>query len=395
MLDTRLRVLLFDSDLASPTLIDDLTQNVQGLKFSTALHGGFQKCTFSVSLSLADSWLYLSESAKIPGRHFSRLVIYEEKTVIWEGRLMDISLSLQSKATGEGFHGIKIVAFGYWSSLRDQFYSDDDGSRTDWTSGSGHQASDIIKEILTAECPSISSDQSNITTNSRDLAGIDLSIREYPQDIIVKKIAPLSDSDNEKWQFAIWENRVPYWSARSITTLDYRIRLEDTGGITLTQGAAELRNSIIPLVGSTEGTTVNDATSQSFYPVREFLFTLPTGANANSQGDAATALSADRSNPLQTQRFQITGHVYKVTAGSTGGSLEEVPKYHMRAGQTLRIDDLVPATITSPTFDRLRTFQIVQTEYDADTDTIFIQPDTIPRSLYNILADLGDLEAPR
>jgi hypothetical protein len=389
MLDTRLRVLLFDSDLSSPTLLDDLTERVVQLKFSTGLNGGFLKCSFSLALSLADSWVYMAENAKVAGRHFSRVVVYEEQTVVWEGRIMDITLALEGQA-----HGIRVSAFGYWSSLRDQFYSTADGSRTDWTSGS-HTVDDIIKEILTSECPSINSDQSNITANSRDVAGINLSARAYPQDIIVKKLAPLSDSDNGIWRFAIWDNRVPYWSVRSIASIDYRIKLEATSGVTLKQSALDLRNAVTPLVGSTEGTTVTDATSLSFYPRREFLFTLPTGANANTQGDASTSLSTERSNPMQTQRFAIKGAVYSASSGLTGGSLSEVPKWRMRAGQNMRIDDLVPASITSPTLDRLRTFHIVQTEYDADADIMMIQPDTVPRTLTKIISDIGDIESPR
>jgi hypothetical protein len=394
MLNTQLRVLLFDSDLADPTLLDDLTERVEGLKFSTRIHGGFLKCTFTISLSLADSWLYIAENAKVAGRHFCRVVIYEEQRVIWEGRLMDIALSLQSTGTGGGFSGVKITALGYWSSLKDQFYSDDDAGRTDWTSGS-HTTDDIIKEMLTEECPSINSDQSNITANSRDVAGINLSSREYPQDIIVKKLAPLSDSDNGIWQFAIWENRIPYWSPRNLTTLDYRIKLSDTGGIQLKQSAMELRNAVTPSVGGTEGTTVTDAISLTFYPRREFLFDLPTGANANSQGDASSTLSTERSNPVQTSSFAISGHVMSALAGETGSGLIEVPKWRIRAGQYIRIDDLVPASISSPTLDRLRTFQIMETDYDVESDTIIIQPDSLPRSLNSILYDLGALESAR
>lgn len=395
MLNTQLRVLLFDGDLASPSLLDDLTNRVEGLKFSTGLHGGFLKCNFTMALSIADSWLYVAENAKVAGRHFCRIVIYEEKTVIWEGRIMDITLSLQSVFMGGGFSGVKITALGYWSSLKDQFYSDDDGSRTDWTSGS-HTTDDIIKEILTEECPSINSDQSNITANSRDVAGINLSTREYPQDIIVKKLAPLSDSDNAIWKFAIWENRIPYWSARNINTLHYHIRLEDTAGIQLKQSAMELRNAITPSVAGTEGTTVADATSLALgYPRREFLYDLPTGANANTQGDASTMMATERSNPVQTQSFTVKGHVYDVESGSAGGRIIEVPKWRMRAGQNMRINDLVPATITSPTLDRLRTFHIMATEYDVDSDTMIIQPDTVPRTLSNILSDLGNIESAR
>ena len=157
----------------------------------------------------------------------------------------------------------------------------------------------------------------------------------------------------------------------------------------------ELRNAVTPSVGGTEGTTVTDAISLTFYPRREFLFDLPTGANANSQGDASSTLSTERSNPVQTSSFAISGHVMSALAGETGSGLIEVPKWRIRAGQYIRIDDLVPASISSPTLDRLRTFQIMETDYDVESDTIIIQPDSLPRSLNSILYDLGALESAR
>tara|TARA_R110002020_G_scaffold121877_1_gene276925 strand:+ start:240 stop:1427 length:1188 start_codon:yes stop_codon:yes gene_type:complete len=393
-LKTGLRVLLFDPDLSSPTLLDDLTSRVQGLRFATALHGGFKFATFSLSASLAEAWEYLAEAGKTSGRHFCRLLISEEQRTIWEGRVTDVRFSYQA-----GSIGLRISCQGYWGSLRDQFYSDDDGSRTDWTSGS-HTADDIIKEMLTAECPSINSDQSNIDANSRDIAGINLSAREYPQDIIIQKLAPLSDSDNSIWHFAVWEDRKPYWKKRSIATLDYRIRLSDTKNLELNQSATEMRNAITPLRENTdgtftEGTIVANSTSIGFYTRREMLFTLPIGTTANAQADAAGTLSEERGYPVQMQQFVVSGHVYEAFSGTAGTNLSEVPKWRIRAGETLRIDDLVTSTVATPAFDRLRTFHIMETIYDADNDTVSIHPDTSPRTLSNILSNLGNTEAPR
>ena len=387
---TDLRVLLFDANLSSPTLVDDLTQSVEDLSFATGLHGGFKKCTFTLASTIGTAWQYLAEAGKTPGRHFFRLVIYEEQNLIWEGRLTDIILTMSMGAVG-----LRITALGYWASLRDEYYSDDTAGNTDWTSGSGHQASDIIKEILTKSCPSISTDQTNITDNTRDLAGIDLSTTQYPQDIIVNKLAPLSDSGNEKFFFAIWDDRIPYWSARSIATLDYRVRLQDTANLELNQSAMMLRNKITPLVDGTPGTEVTDTTSASFYPDREMLFELPKGSTSAAAADAATTFSAERGFPQQVQQFTISGSIFTSATGDSGADLVEVPKWRVRAGQTIRIDDLVPQTVATPEFDRLRTFHITQTTYDAQTDTLNIYPDTSPRTLGTILKQFGETEAPR
>ena len=270
--------------------------------------------------------------------------------------------------------------------MRDQFYTDNDG--TDWTSGSGHQIDDIIKEVLTDECPDINSDQSNIAAGSRDLAGIDFSTKAYPQDI-VNDLTKNSDDDNSVWFFAIWENRIPYLFKRAVTQVDHYVWLESLDDLRLTQSATELRNAILPFVGSTEGTTQTNTTSLALYPRREFKVSLKTGTNANTQGDAATTAAEERGFPRQQQSFTVSGRIYNAVAGDAGARLEEIPLWRVRAGDVIRIQDLVPATAATPSLDDVRTFYIMETEYDADTNTLTVQPDRRRRSLPSIIAKIA------
>jgi hypothetical protein len=375
-----LQVRLYDNNLSTPTLIEDLTDRVSNLRISTSLNGGFQFCSFRISSSIGEAWNYLSREGK-RGYHFYRLVVNEEQRVIWEGRVSEIQLLIEAQ-----YQGLEIKAFGYWSSMRDQFYTDNDG--TDWTSGSGHQIDDIIKEVLTDECPDINSDQSNIAAGSRDLAGIDFSTKAYPQDI-VNDLTKNSDDDNSVWFFAIWENRIPYLFKRAVTQVDHYVWLESLDDLRLTQSATELRNAILPFVGSTEGTTQTNTTSLALYPRREFKVSLKTGTNANTQGDAATTAAEERGFPRQQQSFTVSGRIYNAVAGDAGARLEEIPLWRVRAGDVIRIQDLVPATAATPSLDDVRTFYIMETEYDADTNTLTVQPDRRRRSLPSIIAKIA------
>jgi len=375
-----LQVRLYDNNLSTPTLIEDLTERVSNLRISTSLNGGFQFCSFRLSSSIGEAWNYLSREGK-RGYHFYRLVVNEEQRVIWEGRVSEIQLLIEAQ-----YQGLEIKAFGYWSSMRDQFYTDNDG--TDWTSGSGHQIDDIIKEVLTDECPDINSDQSNIAAGSRDLAGIDFSTKAYPQDI-VNDLTKNSDDDNSVWFFAIWENRIPYLFKRAVTQVDHYVWLESLDDLRLTQSATELRNAILPFVGSTEGTTQTNTTSLALYPRREFKVSLKTGTNANTQGDAATTAAEERGFPRQQQSFTVSGRIYNAVAGDAGARLEEIPLWRVRAGDVIRIQDLVPATAATPSLDDVRTFYIMETEYDADTNTLTVQPDRRRRSLPSIIAKIA------
>jgi hypothetical protein len=75
--------------------------------------------------------------------------------------------------------------------------------------------------------------------------------------------------------------------------------------------------------------------------------------------------------------------MYRSTS-NTGGRLEEIPKWHVRAGEVIRIQDLVAGTATV-SLDDVRTFYIMETQYDADTDMLTIQPDRRSRRLTDLI----------
>jgi len=373
----RLQLRLYDNDLSAPTLIEELTERVGALRFGTALNGGFKICTFTLPTTIGQAWLWLSREGK-RGYHFNRIAIHEDATLIWEGRIMEVELLVQS-----GEQSIRVTAMGYWSACRDQFYTAT--GNTNWASGS-HTIDDIIKEMLTEECPDISSDQTNITATTRDVVGLDFTTKEYPQTRI-NELTSLSDSDGAIWFFAIWDSRIPYLTARAVTAVDWYVWLADLGNLSLQQSALELRNVVLPYISTTEGTTQTDATSLLLYPRREEKLSVPTGTNANTQADAASGRASEQSLPRQAQSFRVTGRIYRTT-GVSGGRLEEVQKWRVRAGDVIRIQDLVPTTAATPALDDVRTFFIMETDYNAQNDTLSIQPDRRGRRLSKQVAKL-------
>ena len=376
-LKPRLQIRLFDNDLSSPTLIDELTERVGALQFSTALNGGFKVCTFTLPATIGQAWLWLSREGK-RGYHFNRVTIHEDQTLVWEGRIMEVELLVQS-----GEQSIRVTAMGYWSACRDQFYTAT--GNTDWSSGS-HTIDDIIKEMLTEECPDINSDQANITATTRDVAGLDFTTKEYPQ-ARINELTALSDSDGSIWFFAIWDSRIPYLTARAVTAVYWYVWLADLGNLSLKQSALELRNAVLPYISTTEGTTQTDATSLLLYPRREEKLSVPTGTNANTQADAASGHASEQSLPRQVQSFDVTGRIYRTT-GATGGRLEESEKWRVRAGDVIRIQDLVPTTASTPSLDDVRTFFVMETDYNAQNDTLRLQLDRRGRSLSSMVAKL-------
>lgn len=400
-LTSGLRALVYD-DFNKAKLLDDLTDAVSSLDFSTALHGGFDGCNLLVATTLDRAWLYLDR--ELPGRHYAHLLIAEDKRTVWEGRMLDITL----RAT-QRFVGLKIYATGYWSACRDRYYDADDAGNTDWTASGPHVVSKVIKELLTASCPDINSDQSNIDANNRDIVGIDLKTREYPQDIIVDKLAPLSDDDNSVWYFAVWDDRKAYWKKRVVNQVDAYVWLADTANLELTQDGKYLRNRIIPFTRTaagaiTEGTAKNQEDSQNKYPRRDLLLHMPLSSPTAAQNDARDTAAEELRKPRQTTAFTVNGHIYSSAAavGPTAkgdmpksGALVEIPKWRLRAGDVVRIQDLIPESISTPVLDNLRTFYVIATRYDAVRDILEVQPDRPGIQLETMLARANLLERNR
>lgn len=380
-----LRVMVFD-DYNLGTLEDDLSHRYTSLAFGTSLHGGFKDCKITVPMSLEEIWLYLARE-NLPGRHFHHVRITEDRRMIWEGRIMDCGFSISSRS-----HNLELTVMGYWSSCRDQKYDPADAGNTDWTGSGPHNIDDIIKEMLTKSCPDINADQAGVDAQTQDVVGIDLTTRAYPMDNIVDKLVPLSDAISH---FAIWDDRKAYLTARSVAQVDILIWLAATENLRLVQQGKHLRNRILPVVGTAEGTTATDADSQVLYPRRDLTLTLPSGVPTTAVNNARDDILAERANPRQQTSFAVSGRIYSASLTSIAtatGALQEIPKWRVRAGDVIRIQDLVPSSVASPKLDDLRTFHILETRYDAIANRLTIQPDRPTVSLSSLLFRANQLE---
>ena len=379
-------------------LFMDLTGKFSRFNFSTGLHGGFKECYITVPMPISSAWQFLNRE-NMPGAHYYHLEVLEDKRVVWEGRLMDITFR-----SDPGFIGVDLTAFGYWSSCRDQYYDPDEAGNTNWKLGGPHNVGKVIREIITNECPDISG-TADIDLNSRDIVGLDITDRKYPMDIIVDKLAPLSDDDASIWYFAVWVGRKPYWKKRSVSQVDWYVYLRDIRALRIAQEGKHLRNYILPVVGTAEGSGTIDAESTADYPRRELILLLPAGVPTAVANDARDLALAERKFPRQDEDMTIDGRVYSTQVGRTAtdpggltaaaGAFIEQPKWWVRAGDVLRIQDLIPASASTPKLDDLRTFFLLETSYDAINDVLTIRPDRPGGRLDVLMARLGQMERQR
>jgi len=383
-LSTDIRVRVFDQyDTASRTLLADLTDLLTGLTTATKLHGGFSRCTMTLPMSLGEIWGWLQTEAHT-GRHFAHVEVRDAHRLVWEGRLMEIGYDPSIPAPP-----LELGFLGYWSSCRDQLYDPGDAGNTNWTTSGPHTIDDIIKEFLTGECPDINTDQTHIIDTELNVVGIDLTDRDYPMNIIVDKL-PMTTDGTDQLYFAIWDDRIPYLTKRAVspvTWTTYRSSLRR--GSKLSQDVYKLRNSITPVVDGTEGTETNDTDSQATYPKRELLLTVQKGIPTAAENEERDRALAEKKDPHQSQAFTIGGPIYDTRVAGQRFSSD---RWWVRAGDVIRISDLIPSTAASPALDNLRTFFILETQYNWFTDILRVMPDRAPTRLSTILSRTVNVE---
>jgi len=365
------RVLVYEKydDL---TLLDDLTHNLIDGSYSTQLHGGPSVARFTVSSTLTELWAYLRHGAH-QGRHFAHVVISEGLDWRWEGRIVEV--------TAEGSLSdvsLKITAFGYYSSLRDEEIQSDIVyvSKT---------ADFIIKDLLTTYCPSINSDQDGIEAVAGALSPT-ITDQQYAQDVIVKDIAPLGDSSNNVYHFTIGKDRKPLYKQRDLSEIHWEAYLADMQAWELNQGVQNARKTINADDGATRFTAQSTSDWPSAWPTRDLIIKVPDGIAAAS-ANAASARAAAEKGKVQTSgtKFLIRERPERLATvnpplGSRGA---------IKAGEVIRIVDLFGDAQTTLALDQFRTFYIGATTYDMVTDSVGIQPDDPPNDFDILLARTG------
>lgn len=364
---TNIEVKLYDRNLSSPILITDLTYRIQNPKFSTKLHGGFNLCSFALKADLPQAWHWLIN------RMFFRVVIADKSRMLWEGRIQDIGIS-------PGM--VDITAYGYYASLNDEPYRtayDDD-------------ADVVIKAMLTAAAPQINADQSNIAAtggppiiSSAGPAYLDKKVR-----VLVEKFMKFGGTGTQ-WYFAIWDNRIPYLFQRNISSVDWTVKLGDLARFKLRHSGSDLWNESYAVYedgGLARTPDAEDTTSQAKYGDGTNDFIRSHAIQDLGTVDAEAAESAR--DTWLAEHKDIWPTLEDIALGDRVYDTNGVayPSSWVRAGDVLRVLDLVPATssLDEVSRDALRTFYILETNYNAGLQQNQIVVDTESNSLDAIIA---------
>ncbi len=330
--------------------------------FSTRIPGGFNECSLIYPCDRVTAFDWYDTHLNY------RITVMEADQTVWDGRVEDLEINDE---------GLKITARGYWANTFDVPHNANYASST---------AQAVIKAALTASCTQISSDQSQIG-DSGIAVTMNYVDNMYPGNII-EDLGKLGDAGGTPWVAAIWDDKVPYFTQRG-TAVTWQANLRDANGgaVPLTRSLKEIWNevSIIYQYGGNRvlsGSVVGTA-SQTAYGRRVKWLTGGSAVAAVAEGIRDTYLNVHKDSPQQAN-IQLTG---RIRGAATGNQNVAMPLWRVRAGDRIRLKDLVPvATTATDTMDGLRIFHILETRYDYDSDTLTITPDNPSPTIDVLLA---------
>jgi len=350
-------------------LIDfDAMYRFVGLKFGSAMPGGFSSCTFTLpfpSLTKRFDWYHKRLGYDV--------AVMASDRVVWDGRIEQCALSDR---------GLEITCGGNMRAAWDVPYNGDQ---------SGNNGDTVISNIITASCADLTA---GTLADPGIAVGQDYADNQFPGDIF-SKVAEIG-SGTAPYDWAVWEDKQVDLSARN-TSVNWYCYRADLDSVSLARSLGNVWNSIFVdyQTAGAKATTAEaaDTTSQTFYGMtRRRYISAGTVAAAAANAMSTAALAEFKDSPQQST-LVIRGKLYSTDNGSM---MRSRPKWELRAGDILRVADLVsPGAISDmATRDALRVFWVRDCSYDYESDTLTISPDyptpTVDRILSYLSTGMGD-----
>lgn len=374
-----LRTYLF-SGFDNPYFIEDLTPCVEDIIISAAVHGGVRDIEVLVGrerlASFTLAYRYIGK----------RLVIVDEGVeIVAEGTVITPAVTEE---------GNRIQCIGpFWDLCFRQVYND----AASWVDTG--TTSEQVRDILTDECPAVSSDQANIVeTNTLNYPWQPMD-NAYPGDLL-PRLATMSDSQRREWYFWLRSgyfrgsrpiNPIPYFQPQDKNTVHFWFDRRDCspGGLELSPSLMELANSVTCMYRDAanvqqQTAIAGDAESQSDYWLREVwgvpLPTVPQTV-AEQYRDMYLARYKD---PQQSISFTLNGWI-KNKVGIQVPLWKVIQEFPCNLG----IRNLAPqAAMLSPTgvLDKEQVFSVTAVRYSYASNSLVVTPDLEEKTMEALIA---------
>lgn len=239
---------------------------------------------------------------------------------------------------------------------------------------------DIVGQVATLNADQLSSSAALITSPGLDL--LDEVYEDAAPAEILTRLARLGDTAGGRFEVGVWENRALFFRPQQSGSRAWYV---DATDLSIARTQEDIANAVYATYSDANGRTLRTVDLVSTASVARFGLTRrkPVAANttnATLAGMVRNTAVLDTRNPLPRAAIQFTA-VYDASGA-------RYPLWLVRAGDTMTIRNLPPTISTS--VDRIRTFRITHTSYDAFADTLDVEPEAAPRTLEVMLARRGE-----
>ena len=205
---------------------------------------------------------------------------------------------------------------------------------------------------------------------------------QYPADILTH-LAALGDNQTppRQWEAGVWENRRLHFRPRGSAGRAWYIDATDPQ---IQRTLEQLRNSAYATYQDANGVTLRGATSSNANSIVRYGLTRQAAVSTQTTSSTQAATQRDaylQDNQNPAPRSGITTSILYDGYGARW------PLWAARSGDTVTFRNLSPTL--SMDIDRIRTFRIARTEYDANADTLMIESETPTPSLDVLVARIA------
>lgn len=361
---------------AQQTFID-LSSKLEDVTMFAQQDGGLRSLEAAVAIRPERTYEFLQNYI---GR---RLVILDQRLdVVAEGTIMVLYATER---------GMRLSCLGpYWDACFRQVYND----TSSWVESC--TTSEVIKDILTDECPAVSTDQSGIDETNTDPAPWQTAENAYPGELI-SRLAGMSDSSSREWYFWLKsapmlfcepQPPIPFFKPHVVSLIDFwvdRVQCPE-GGLELSPSVMELVTDARVMYRDAAGTqlltasAVDSESEEHFWKQEVWDVTIATVPQtvAEQYRDLYLARYKD---PQQSSSFRVTGWI-RDSRSIRFPLWELIKKFPCTVG----IRDLDATLPKIGSVDHKTTFAVAAARYNYARNELAITPDLEEKTMENLIA---------
>ena len=248
------------------------------------------------------------------------------------------------------------------------------------TTSAAVYASEIV-EGMVAHVTAVNADQLSASTALIEATATDLNNETYQDMLPAAIIDRLASIHNYEW--GVYENRQLYFRGRAAEP-DRAWYVDVSRAPDIERSLENVRNSIYSVFRDAASNTKRTLLAADSGSVSRYGLTRREALQVQTTDDTEARTHRDvrlNDSKRRTDRATIeTAFLYDANGGIW-------PLWAARSGDSITMRNLSPALTTS--IDRIRTFRIGETEYDAEADSLTITPDEPTPTLVTLVARRG------